>query len=113
MAVNRATGRSYPHVAHAPSPLPQHFQRRFTEADLDAVLERYDEVLDVSREDLAALLLAAEGRAYQRRFGEIRRAEIMTRDVVAISAATPLRAAANRPAPERPRSRSRPARPSR
>lgn len=90
VAYNRATGRSYPHVAQPPGGLREAGPRRFTDADLDAVLERYDEVLDISRDDLAALLHAAEGRAYQRRFGEIRCADIMTRDVVTIVAATPV-----------------------
>ena len=90
VAYNRATGRSYPHVAHPPGALREAGPRRFTDADLDAVLERYDEVLDISRDDLAALLHAAEGRAYQRRFGEIRCADIMTRDVATALTSTSL-----------------------
>lgn len=83
---NGATGRRYPHVQSAPPPNPsQAMAGRFTGADLDAVLARYDQVLDVSRDDLEALLHAAEGQALQRRVGELRCADIMTREVHTVS----------------------------
>lgn len=83
---NGATGRRYPHIQSAPPPNPsQASAGRFTGADLDAVLARYDQVLDVSRDDLEALLHAAEGQALQRRVGELRCADIMTREVHTVS----------------------------
>lgn len=56
----------------------------FTEADLDAVLSRYNEVLDVSRDDLASLFMQAEMHAYRRRFEAITCGDIMSRDVITV-----------------------------
>jgi CBS domain-containing membrane protein len=58
--------------------------RRFTSTDLDQVLANYNQVLDVSRDDLAALLQRAEGLAYQRRLGDIRCADVMSRELVVV-----------------------------
>ena len=54
---NRAIGRSYPHRPHPtqhPHPATEAADL-LTEADFDAVLADYGEVLDISRKDLAAL----------------------------------------------------------
>jgi CBS domain-containing membrane protein len=56
---NTLTGHRWPHRLPAPPPLPT---ARYETADLDAVLEEWDEVLDVSREDLDALIRAVERR---------------------------------------------------
>lgn len=87
VAYNRATGRRYPHTQQAPAPA---VGERFGERDLDAVLARYGQVLDVSRDDLAALLAAAEGEAYRRRLGALRCADIMSRELVSVAFGTPL-----------------------
>lgn len=60
---NTATGHRWPH--HLPAPLPPS-ATRYRPEDLDAVLEEWDEVLDVSREDLDALFRAVERRVTQR-----------------------------------------------
>lgn len=86
IAYNRATGRRYPHASAGPTPADA--PRRFGDADLDAVLARYDQVLDVSRDDLSALLHAAEGEAYRRRLGDLRCTDVMTRDVVTVDFGT-------------------------
>ena len=62
----------------------------FSSEDLDYVLANYNQVLDVSRDDLESLLLRAEMHAYQRRFGDITCADIMSRDVVAVEFGTDL-----------------------
>lgn len=91
IAYNTATRRRYPHVQSAPQPRPAvDSVSRFSSADLDAVLARYDQVLDVSRDDLEALLHAAEGQALQRRLGVLRCADIMTREVITVTYGTPL-----------------------
>ena len=59
---NNATGHRYP---HRPAPAPAG-PARYAAADLDAVLEQWDEVLDVSREDLDALFRAVEARVMGR-----------------------------------------------
>jgi CBS domain-containing membrane protein len=85
LAYNRATRRR-PAQPAGPAHVPA--ARRFSAADLDAVIARYDQVLDISREDLAALLHAAEEQAYRRRLGELRCADIMTRAVITVSYGT-------------------------
>lgn len=64
-AWNRMTGHSYPHRA-APVPAPIAWVGHIEDADLDAVLEEWDEVLDVSRDDLIALLHATEAHVLKR-----------------------------------------------
>jgi CBS domain-containing membrane protein len=53
----------------------------FTGADLDDALRTHDQLLDISREDLADIVLEAERRASLRRFGDVSCADIMARDV--------------------------------
>lgn len=64
-AWNRLTGHSYPHRATA-VPAPAAWVGHIEDADLDAVLEEWDEVLDVSRDDLIALLHATEAHVLKR-----------------------------------------------
>jgi CBS domain-containing membrane protein len=93
MAYNSATGRRYPHPQQRPAAAPAapaEPRSRFTAADLDAALAHYNQVLDVPRDDLEALLQEAEMAAYRRNLGEIRCADIMTRDPVAVEFGTPL-----------------------
>ncbi|NQD95635.1 HPP family protein, partial [Pseudomonas sp. CrR25] len=82
---NNAFRRRYPHrLAEPANPhktrdaLPRD-RLGFTAADLDAVLDARGELLDIAREDLAEILRQTEERAYRRRFGEVRCAEIMSR----------------------------------
>lgn len=62
---HRLTGHSYPHRA-MPVPAPAAWVGHIEDADLNAVLAEWDEVLDVSRADLLALLHAAEARVLAR-----------------------------------------------
>ncbi len=88
---NNLTRRRYPHQAE-PAPVrttadaPPGERIGFTSADLDEVLKQYNQVLDISRDDLDSLFRQAEMKAYHRRFGEITCADIMSRDVVAVRA---------------------------
>lgn len=92
MLYNRATGRDYPKrkamVAAAEAPVPAPPRQGVSEADLDAVLDEYNQVLDISREDLRDLFMRAEAHAYRRRFGTVRCHEVMTRAVVAVEYGT-------------------------
>lgn len=81
---NSATGRRYPHVTPSPVGEVSDSARRFTSDDLDQVLADYNQVLDVSRDDLEALLQRAEGLAYQRRLGDIRCGDVMSRELVVV-----------------------------
>ena len=101
LVFNNLTGRRYPHnqksvlrtaqqAAHAtrdPAPMAR---LGFTAEDLDAVLARYGQVLDVSRDDLEDILLQTEQRAYARRFGTVNCGAIMSKDVVTASPDMPL-----------------------
>lgn len=90
LAFNNLARRRYPH--RPPEPAARHDTRDappsqrvgFTRADLDAVLAARGEFLDIDEDDLEAILVAAELRAYSRRFGDVRCADIMSRDVVAV-----------------------------
>jgi CBS domain-containing membrane protein len=94
IAYNRATGRRYPHGQRTAAPQPpKHAGPAFTEADLDAVLARYNQVLDVPRDDLQSLLEQAEQQAYQRRLGAIRCEEAMSREPLSVEYGTPLQEA--------------------
>lgn len=64
---NNLTGHSWPHnLKPVPHPRPQGWAGQYEGSDLDAVLEEWDEVLDVSRDDLDALFRAVERRIQQR-----------------------------------------------
>ncbi|HEX7751146.1 MAG TPA: HPP family protein [Novosphingobium sp.] len=64
---NNATGHSWPHrMPVVPPRPPVGWLGSYDIADLDAVLEEWDEVLDVSREDLDALFRAVERRVQRR-----------------------------------------------
>jgi CBS domain-containing membrane protein len=86
---NNATKRRYPHKAPAPPPnRPDTIDAApmdrvgITPGDLDAVLARYNQVLDISREDLESILEQTEMQAYRRRFGDVRCKDVMSKDVI-------------------------------
>ncbi|MDN3919258.1 HPP family protein [Pelomonas sp. PFR6] len=93
IAYNNATGRRYPHVQVAPAPAAADQMPLFGEAELDAVLARYNQVLDLPRDDLSHLLHEAELLAYQRRFGALRCADVMSREPKTVEFGTPLQEA--------------------
>ncbi len=100
MAYNNLTGRRYPHMQQAPHPNPHATQDPvptmrlgFHPEDLDAVLKQYNQVLDVSRDDLEEIFLRTELEAYKRRFGVIRCADIMSKDVATAEFGTALETA--------------------
>lgn len=90
---NNLTGRRYPH-AMATTTSAQlsgtQAQSRFSDADLDAAMEHYNQVLDVDRGDLTELLHQAELAAYERNLGTLRCADIMSVKPVTADFAMPL-----------------------
>jgi CBS domain-containing membrane protein len=97
---NNATGRRYPHIVqadhvnqHATKDVVPTARIGMTPEDLDAVLARYNQVLDISRDDLEAILLETERQVYLRRFGVTHCAEVMSRDVVSVEFGTELQSA--------------------
>lgn len=94
---NNATGRRYPHINQADHVNPHETKDAvptarigMTPEDLDTVLARYNQVLDISRDDLEAILLETERQAYLRRFGVTQCADVMSRDVVSVEFGTEL-----------------------
>lgn len=93
---NNLTGRRYPHLQHKPDnthgtqDAAPTVRLGFKPEDLDAVLKQYNQVLDISRDDLESLFMQTEQRAYQRRFGVITCADIMSRDIVSAEFGTEL-----------------------
>ena len=90
MVYNSLTGRPYPHTQAAPAPSATPGGSRFSAVDLDAALAHYNQVLDVSRDDLEALLHDAESAAYARNMGQLRCADVMSREPIAVQFGTPL-----------------------
>ncbi len=94
MAYNSLTGRRYPHAQQVPAAPPAAgatvVPPRFGDAELDAVLARYNQVLDVPRDDLAGLLHEAELLGYRNRLGGLRCADVMSSPVVTVEFGTPL-----------------------
>src|SRR5450830_619035 len=62
----------------------------FRPEDLARVMQDYNQVLDISRDDLEALFLQTERMAFRRRFGALTCGQIMSRDVVSVAFATEL-----------------------
>ena len=86
---NRLTGRRYPHAQTVPASKAD-IGGRFTTADLDTALQHYNQVLDISRDDLEGLLHEAESAAYQRHFGQLSCADVMSPDPMAVQFGTSL-----------------------
>lgn len=86
---NSLTGRRYPHGQQASAPLAS-AAARFSANDLDTALAHYNQVLDVSRDDLEELLHHAELAAYQRNLGNLRCADIMSTSPLSVAFGTHL-----------------------
>lgn len=86
---NNLTRRRWPHVHRAPAATSTGGSR-FSPADFDAALARYNQVIDISRDDLEDLLRQAEASAYQRTLGDQRCADIMTPHPASVRADTSL-----------------------
>jgi CBS domain-containing membrane protein len=95
---NNLAGRRYPHLpksSHGQQTQDRKPAQRlgFSAQDLDAVLQRHDQLLDIARDDLESLFQQAEMESYHRRLGEMTCAEIMSRNIVAVEFGTPLQEA--------------------
>ena len=91
---NNLTGRPYPH-GHAERREPNMrtlagSQIGFEDRDLEAALTQYNQVLDVTVEDLGALFRRVEGQVFRRHIGEMQCRHVMKRDVVPVEFGTEL-----------------------
>ncbi len=94
VAYNTLTGRPYPHPQGKAKPSgPPKLGEASAPDALGEVLRRYNQVLDVSRDDLEALMHETERLAYRRRLGELRCEQIMSRQPVTVQFGTPLQEA--------------------
>ncbi len=91
VAYNTLTGRRYPHMQQAPRQAPP--DARFSQGDIDAVLARYNQVLDISPDDLASLIQQTELEAYRRQLGALRCGDIMSPAPVTVEFGTALQEA--------------------
>jgi len=87
---NSLTGRRYPHVQVAQ---PPRADARFSQADIEAVLARYNQVLDISRDDLESLIQQTALESYKRRLGTLDCGDIMSPTPVSVEFGTPLQEA--------------------
>ncbi|MEO8057771.1 MAG: HPP family protein [Burkholderiales bacterium] len=92
VAYNNMTRRAYPHALR---PLAETVHDGDAEAEaldeaLGAVLARYNQVLDISRDDLKALLEDTQLQAYQRKLANLRCGDIMSRELVTVTRDTAL-----------------------
>lgn len=86
---NTLTGRRYPHIQSLPRQMAP--DARFSQADIDAVLRRYNQVLDISPDDLASLIQQTELEAYRRGIGTARCREIMSTNPASVKVGTSLK----------------------
>ncbi|MEB2550626.1 HPP family protein, partial [Burkholderia gladioli] len=82
------TGHRYPHRAAAPRDARRPSARGFSREDLEAVLKRRTEWLDVSTDDLDALLRETELHAYARTFGAMNCADLVARPAASLGPET-------------------------
>jgi CBS domain-containing membrane protein len=88
---NNLTGRPYPHTmkpapaGHGTSDPSPAKRIGFRSEDLDAVLEDFDQIIDIEREDLEDILHRTELRSYRRRAVDLNCASVMSRDVIGVS----------------------------
>ncbi|BEJ49646.1 HPP family protein [Aeromonas dhakensis] len=99
LCYNRLLGRRYPNSGQVrpnrhQTADPQPSERVATQAaDIDFALEKHGELLDISRQDLQALLQEAQLHALRARVGTVRVQEVMSRDLILIAAQQPAMAA--------------------
>lgn len=99
LSYNRLLGRRYPNSGQAQpnrhqTADPQPSERVATQAaDIDFALEKHGELLDISRQDLQALLQEAQLHALRARVGTVRVQDVMSRDLILIEAQQPAMAA--------------------
>ncbi|MDO9194192.1 MAG: HPP family protein [Undibacterium sp.] len=92
---NNLTRHRYPHKQqsdqksiHKTGDITPTARLGFTSDDLDAVIKKYNQVLDISRDDLEFLFKQTEMQSYQRRFDRITCGDIMSRDIISVEFGT-------------------------
>lgn len=91
VAYNTLTGRQYPHSQRWREPVGPPQSGPFVASDVDAALSHYNQLLDVSREDLEGLLHLAGRAAFQRTLGDLRCSDVMSKPPLAVEAGVSLK----------------------
>ena len=89
---NSLTGKPYPHRPKKlinSSPVERR-ENQIEDEEMDAVLARYNQVLDINKEDLANLISQVEHGAYQRKLKSMLCKNIMTTEVLYVDINSPL-----------------------
>lgn len=97
IAFHASTGHRYPHAARSPKESGARAPAAspgFTREDLEAVLGRRNELLDIDPSDLESLLLDIQLQSYARSFSGLTCADIMSSPVVSIESGTAITTAA-------------------
>ena len=96
-----ATGHRYPHTSSKPKDLQTsaaeraaHGTESFTRADLQAVLGRRKEILDIDLGDLESLLAEVQLQSYIRTFSGLTCGDIMSTPAISVTPTASIRAAA-------------------
>lgn len=91
LVFHRLSGRAYPHRPPTPGvdthrtlDVPAQLRVGFQAADIDAALHVLNETLDVDRDDVARLLQQVELQAAGRTSGDLKCADIMSRDIITV-----------------------------
>ena len=96
---NNALRHRYPHQVTKPArttdPLPSE-RLGFTSNDLDKALSGFGEMLDINKSDLVDLINQVKVNSFQRQFGDVRCADIMSKDLITVQSTTPLTEALNK-----------------
>jgi CBS domain-containing membrane protein len=97
LVYHAVTGHRYPHAMREAPRNPQATTpgTGFTRADLETVLNRRGELLDIDPEDLETLFRETQLQAYARTFGELSCRDVMSKPVVSVAPDTTLRAASD------------------
>lgn len=92
MIYNSLTGKPYPHrpAALSDSSPSQKRDRKIEDEQINTVLARYNEVLDISKEDLANLISQVEHGAYQKKLQSMSCKNIMSTELVYVNLDSPL-----------------------
>ncbi|WP_199731318.1 HPP family protein [Paraburkholderia sp. RAU2J] len=90
LTYHAVTGHRYPHAGrqNRSAPADDASPGGFTRADLDTVLKRRGEMLDIDPDDLESLLRETQLQAFSRSFNELSCEDIMSRHVVTVSVTT-------------------------
>ena len=94
---NNLTRHPYPHKQHFAQQNTHYTQDEVptkragvNSHDLDIVLQQYNEVLDISRDDLEYLIKQTEIESYRRRYDQITCGDIMSKDIKSVKFETSL-----------------------